>query len=98
MDEQDLKTLGGLPELRFLALDVWPRSSAMISNINDSDDACYFPKLRSFSLHGSMLLFIGSKEDMSVSFHIWNGEDDIPMASVPVPDDELQDALCFSPG
>jgi disease resistance protein RPM1 len=56
MDEQELKTLGGLPELRFLGLDLW-HASPTIHNISDSD-VCYFPKLGQLVLRSSMVLFV----------------------------------------
>ncbi|CAL5017691.1 unnamed protein product [Urochloa decumbens] len=84
-DEQDLKALGALPELRFLALNI-SSTSATISNINDSDGACYFPKLRCFRMRYAMVLFVANKEEESVSFHIWNGKDDIAVSD----DDESE--------
>jgi disease resistance protein RPM1 len=78
MDEQELKTLGRLPELRFLELDL-QRASPTIRNISDSD-ACHFPKLRCFKLRRSysLVLFVANKRDdkKTVSFHIWDGEGD----------------------
>ncbi|KAJ1255295.1 hypothetical protein BS78_K267200 [Paspalum vaginatum] len=77
MDEQDLQNLGGLPELRFLGLDL-TGCSATISNINDSNNVVYFPKLRFFQLWGAMvLLFVANKKEEDnkkvVSFHLWDG-------------------------
>lgn len=83
VDEQDLKNLGGLPELRFLRLETSP-SSAVIINVSDND-AVYFPKLRCFKLHKSMVLLVANKEDKSVWFHLWNGEqtdDDVLLGSI----------------
>ncbi|CAL5034934.1 unnamed protein product [Urochloa decumbens] len=85
MDEQDLKTLGALLELRFLDLNILS-SSAAISNINDSGASCYFPKLRRFRIWQAMVLFVANKD--SVSFHIWNGEDDIAVMPFVSDDDE----------
>ncbi|CAM0149558.1 unnamed protein product [Urochloa decumbens] len=82
VDEQDLKILGGLPELHYLQLFLW--SSATICNtVSDSDDVVYFPKLRCWRLPFSMMvLFLGNKEDTGASFHLWwEGEDDIAMPS-----------------
>ncbi|WVZ90787.1 hypothetical protein U9M48_037054 [Paspalum notatum var. saurae] len=77
VDEQDLKNLGGLPELYFLKLDL--DCSAAISNINSG---MYFPKLRCFKLRRSMVLFVANKDDTKkVSFHIWDGESDITVPS-----------------
>ncbi|KAJ1277317.1 hypothetical protein BS78_05G285500 [Paspalum vaginatum] len=72
MDEQDLKCLGGLPELRFLRLHLHYSASAAISNIiDDNNNAVYFPKLRRFELAQSTVLFVANKEDnKSVSFHL----------------------------
>jgi hypothetical protein len=77
MDEQELKTLGRLPELCFLGLNLWC-ASPTIRNISDSD-VCYFPKLRQLVLRRSMVLFVANKGDdgkKSVSFHIWDGKVD----------------------
>ncbi|CAL4985821.1 unnamed protein product [Urochloa decumbens] len=94
VDEQDLKILGRLPELRYLQLFLG--SSATISNIvsgDSADDAVYFPKLRCWRLPESMVvLFLGNKEDKGASFHLWDGEDDIAMpsaAAAAADDDEL---------
>jgi disease resistance protein RPM1 len=75
MDEQELKTLGRLPELRFLALDLL-RSSPTIRNIRDSD-ACYLPKQTCLRLWSSLVLFVAKNGDdkKTVSFHIWDGTD-----------------------
>jgi len=62
VDEQDLKNLGGLPELCFLKLKFSP-SSAVIINVSDNNDAVYFPKLRCFKLPWSMVLLVANKED-----------------------------------
>ncbi|WVZ48934.1 hypothetical protein U9M48_000324 [Paspalum notatum var. saurae] len=87
VDEQDLRNLGCLPELRCLFLAVDQCSAAISSNIiiNDSSNvACYFPKLRRFRLVGAMvLLFVANnKEDGNkkvVSFHLWDGSSDISL-------------------
>jgi disease resistance protein RPM1 len=91
MDEQELKTLGRLPELRFLGLDL-QGASATIRNISDSD-ACYFPKLRCLRLKSSLVLFVANKGDdvkNSVSFHIWDGKVDDNISDSDVSDAELQ--------
>ncbi|KAJ1255375.1 hypothetical protein BS78_K251200 [Paspalum vaginatum] len=91
MDEQDLKNLGGLPELLFLGLVLY-NSAAMISNINDSNVG-YFPKLRCLNLCWAMVLFVASKVDKNVvSFHLWDGDSQI---AVPFDSegDELQRSL-----
>jgi disease resistance protein RPM1 len=91
MDEQDLKTLGRLPELRFLGLDL-QGASATIRNISDSD-ACYFPKLRCLRLKSSLVLFVANKGDdvkNCVSFHIWDGKVDHSISDSDVSDAELQ--------
>jgi len=70
VDELDLQNLGGLPELRFLNLDLLEGCSAAVScNVNDSS-VVYFPKLRCFKLYGATVLFLASKEDNKVSFHL----------------------------
>jgi disease resistance protein RPM1 len=92
MDEQELKTLGRLPELRYLGLDLW-HASPTIRNISDSY-VCYFPKLRQLVLRSSMVLFVASKGDdgkKSVSFHIWDGKVDDSITKQPsASDSELQ--------
>jgi disease resistance protein RPM1 len=74
VDEKDLKILGGLPELRYL--DLFMRSSATISNVSDSD-AGYFQKLRHCVMDLSTVWFLPNKVGKSLSFHIWDGQDDI---------------------
>jgi disease resistance protein RPM1 len=73
MDEQDLESLGRLPELLDLSLTIY--STVTISNIAGNG---YFQKLRCLDMFNSMLKFLPSKEDSSVSLHISNGRDDIP--------------------
>jgi disease resistance protein RPM1 len=91
MDEQELKTLGRLPELCFLGLE--GRASSTIRNISDSD-VCYFPKLRWLILRSSMVLFVADKGDdgkKTVSFHIWDGKVDDSITKQPsASDSELQ--------
>ncbi|WVZ48975.1 hypothetical protein U9M48_000360 [Paspalum notatum var. saurae] len=112
VDEQDLRNLGGLPELRHLCLTV-DQCPAGISNIiiNDSSRnvVCYFPKLRSFELQGAMvLLFVVAANNNNnnkekdkrkvVSFHLWDGWSDI---SVPLSDsmgDELRRSMSAATG
>ncbi|CAN6362574.1 unnamed protein product [Urochloa humidicola] len=72
MDEEDLKVIGKMPELRDLLL---PTSSTV--TISNMADGGYFHKLRSFSLLSSMVQFL-LNEDSSISFHMWNGEDAMP--------------------
>ena len=86
MDEQDLKNLSGLPELRFLKLKL-KGCSVSISNVNNGNNLVYFPKLRCLKLPDSMVLFVANREDNKnkVSLHLWDGESDI--AAVP---DELK--------
>nr|CAB3490408.1 unnamed protein product [Digitaria exilis] len=95
VDEEDLKILGGFPELRYLHLLL--RSSATVSNIvTDSDDAVYFPKLRYWRLENVMVvLFRGNKGDKGVSFHLWDGEDDIAMPAVIAADGDGLLALAY---
>ncbi|XP_062197749.1 disease resistance protein RGA5-like [Phragmites australis] len=75
MDDQDLEKLGRLPELRSLRLGIG--SVRAISNINAGDR--FFQKLRVFR-PSAMVKFQGN-EDSSVSFHIWNGNSDVPFGS-----------------
>ncbi|KAL6870724.1 hypothetical protein ACP4OV_014572 [Aristida adscensionis] len=75
MDEQDLKILGGLPELRYLNLST--DSTVTVANI--ATDGC-FQKLRYCEFRSSMVQFV-LKEDSSVSFTIWNGKDNIAFSS-----------------
>lgn len=102
-DEQDLKILGGLPELRFLRLHVSSSLSATIHNITDSDDACYFPKLRCLTVYWSIVLFVAANKGnkKSISFHIWKGEDDIGVGREKMPivsdDDELERPTVSAP-
>ena len=86
MDEQDLRNLGGLQELRFLKLKL-KGCSVSISNVNNGNNLVYFPKLRCLKLPDSMVLFVANREDNKnmVSLHLWDGESDI--AAVP---DELK--------
>ncbi|KAJ1277310.1 hypothetical protein BS78_05G285000 [Paspalum vaginatum] len=93
VDDQDLKILGRLPELRFLGLQLC--CSATVSNVSDCD-AVYFPKLRCCRLKKSMVLFVANKEDKSVSFHLWDGYGDIAMPSTSP--DELQTSMRFDSG
>jgi disease resistance protein RPM1 len=70
LDEQGLKSLGALPELRHLNL--WTSSTATIT-VTDG----FFRKLRWLSLYRSMVLFV-LNEDSSISFTIWGDpEDDV---------------------
>ncbi|CAL4982478.1 unnamed protein product [Urochloa decumbens] len=83
VDEQGLKILGNLPELRFLHLI--SRSSATIRNaaIGDSD-VRYFQKLRYYRMDISSVWFLPDRDGKSVSsFHIWNGKEDISMTFGP---------------
>ncbi|TVU49412.1 hypothetical protein EJB05_00720 [Eragrostis curvula] len=77
MDEQDMALLGTLPELLFLSLKML--STVTISNINATDG--YFLKLRFLEMSASMVQFQCNKEDLTVSFHTWNGIDVAPFGS-----------------
>ncbi|KAL6640816.1 hypothetical protein ACP70R_021939 [Stipagrostis hirtigluma subsp. patula] len=76
MDEQGLKILGGLPELRYLRLST--ESTVTVTNI--TTEGC-FQKLRSFKLPCSMVEFALNEDYSTVSFTIWNGKDDIAFGS-----------------
>ncbi|EES10297.1 hypothetical protein BDA96_05G243800 [Sorghum bicolor] len=93
MDEEDLKSLGGLPELYYLSLALPLWYPVTIPNISDSD-ACYFPKLRCFKLKNSMFSFTANKDD-SVSFHIWYG---LGTSRTCVSDDENRGSTICSQG
>jgi hypothetical protein len=74
LDEQSLKSLGALPELRHLTLTTW---STVTINVNDG----FFRKLRPLMLYESAVLFV-LNEDLSASFTLWsNGDDVVPFGS-----------------
>ncbi|KAL6595538.1 hypothetical protein ACP70R_047878 [Stipagrostis hirtigluma subsp. patula] len=75
IDEQGLKILGALPELRFLELST--KSTVTVANIAADG---LFQKLRSCKFCLSTLQFV-LNEDSSVSFTVWNGMDDINFGS-----------------
>jgi hypothetical protein len=76
MDEQGMRTLGRLPELRHLVLAT--ESTVTVTNI--ATDGC-FQKLRSCRFMHSMVLLALNADDCSVSFTLWNGRDDVPFGS-----------------
>ncbi|XP_066336187.1 disease resistance protein Pik-2-like [Miscanthus floridulus] len=76
MDEQDLKLLARLPALCYLRL----LTESTASNIN-AGDGCFFQKLRYFETNAMVLFEQPDEEDTSVSFHMWNREDAMPIAS-----------------
>ncbi|KAJ1256674.1 hypothetical protein BS78_K334600 [Paspalum vaginatum] len=104
MDDQDLKILGSLPELYFLGLGIRRCSAAIISNVSDGNNACYFPKLSRCRLRWSMFLFLANEEDTKkrVSFHLWDGQSDIdvPFGSNAASDDgnKLEDSILVNQG
>ncbi|KAL6640819.1 hypothetical protein ACP70R_021942 [Stipagrostis hirtigluma subsp. patula] len=75
IDEQGLKILGALPELRSLGLSM--KSTVTVANIAADG---LFQKLRSCKFCFSTLQFV-LNEDSSVSFIVWNGMDDINFGS-----------------
>ncbi|CAO2148858.1 unnamed protein product [Urochloa humidicola] len=91
VDDQDLAILGALPELHYLHLKTWSTITTTISSFSGSSQAGYFQKLRCCELSWSMVRFVPNKEGRIVSFHIWNGEDEIEMPSFSS-DQEKEDA------
>ncbi|KAJ1274983.1 hypothetical protein BS78_05G101500 [Paspalum vaginatum] len=87
--EKDLKIIGLIPELSDLLLLT---SSSVTINIAN---CAYFHKLRSCSMLSSMFQFLRN-EDSSISFHMWNGEDDIPFG--PKKDRERSKVPTIMPG
>jgi disease resistance protein RPM1 len=66
MDEQDLRILGGLPQLRFLDLEVHSTAKVVCNNTRADDDACcLFQKLRRCSMwyREGVRLLLPSHED-----------------------------------
>jgi disease resistance protein RPM1 len=78
LDEQDLELLARLPSLSYL--DLGTKSTVTASNINASD-GCFFQKLRHFLTNALVQFDQPNEEDASVSLLMWNGEDDMPLAS-----------------
>ncbi|XP_066336212.1 disease resistance protein Pik-2-like [Miscanthus floridulus] len=78
MDEQDLKLLARLPALCYLRL--LTESTVTVSNIN-AGDGCFFQKLMYFETNAMVLFEQPDEEDTSVSLHMWNGVDAMPIAS-----------------
>ncbi|KAL6654403.1 hypothetical protein ACP70R_007868 [Stipagrostis hirtigluma subsp. patula] len=75
MDEQSLKILGGLPELRYLYLTMG--STVTVTDV--AADGC-FQKLRFCILAYSLVQFVFN-EDSSFSFTLWNGRDSMVLGS-----------------
>lgn len=71
MDEEGLRILGGLPELRYLYLTTM--STVRLTNI--VADRC-FQKLRSCLFDNSTVWIVPHEDTSSVSLCIWNGTDD----------------------
>ncbi|CAO2150441.1 unnamed protein product [Urochloa humidicola] len=73
LDEASLRTLGLLPELRFLCLKMpWQMAfTATVANITAGDD--FFPNLRCCELDGCMVQLVVNEDSTSVSFSIWSG-------------------------
>ncbi|KAK3120735.1 hypothetical protein QOZ80_9AG0693020 [Eleusine coracana subsp. coracana] len=76
MDEQSLRILGRLPELRDLKLSVW---STITIIIRAFEDGC-FHKLVSLTIPGAAILFL-LNEDSTISFTIWYFTDDVAFDS-----------------
>ncbi|GJN05171.1 hypothetical protein PR202_ga22779 [Eleusine coracana subsp. coracana] len=76
MDEQSLRILGRLPELRDLKLSVW---STITIIIRASEDGC-FHKLVSLTIPGAAILFL-LNEDSTISFTIWYFTDEVAFDS-----------------
>ncbi|OEL18174.1 Disease resistance RPP13-like protein 4 [Dichanthelium oligosanthes] len=77
IDELDLKLLGSLTELRYLKLDQ-TKGTATVDKINAGD--VFFQKLRWFVMRHVMVQF-QHEEDLTFSFHMWNGIDPMPFGS-----------------
>ncbi|CAO2142929.1 unnamed protein product [Urochloa humidicola] len=77
LDEAGLRTLGRLPELRFLELESTQLMAftATVANITAGDD--FFPNLRCFNLDDCMVQLVVNEDSSGVSFSIWSGEGDM---------------------
>jgi len=76
MDEEGLRILGGLPELRYLYLT----TMSMVRLANIVADRC-FQKLRSCLFDNSTIHIELHEDTSSVSLCIWNGSDDVTLSS-----------------
>ncbi|XP_039778626.1 uncharacterized protein LOC120645995 [Panicum virgatum] len=76
MDEEGLRILGGLQELRYLYLTT--PSTVTLTNI--VADRC-FQKLRSCLFDNSTIHIELHEDTSSVSLRIWNGSDDVTLSS-----------------
>lgn len=76
MNEQNLRILGGLPELRHLGLRVL---STVTVNV-DVDDDGFFQKLVYLDLPWSTV-HLALNEDTTISFTVWNPEDNVVFGS-----------------
>lgn len=74
LDDQHLKLLSRLTELRYLQL-VGMEATVRVNEINGTDGDCFIPKLSWFMLEGAMVHFEQHEDSSSFSFHIWNGID-----------------------
>jgi disease resistance protein RPM1 len=97
MDEQDLRILGGLPQLRFLDLEVYSTAKVVCNNTRtEYDDACcLFQKLRRCSIwyHEGVQLLLPSHEDSgSFSFRMRNVRTSMRLGS------EKLDTICKATG
>jgi hypothetical protein len=97
MDEQDLRNLGGLPQLRFLHLDVHSITAEVDCNNSRTDDdgCCLFQNLIRCSIKSRVVrLLLPSQEgsSSSVSFCMLNVEASMRLGS------ERADSVCKAAG
>ncbi|XP_066334259.1 putative disease resistance RPP13-like protein 3 [Miscanthus floridulus] len=94
MDEAGLRTLGRLPELRFLLIvppnGMASHEQAAVVNIAAHD--VFFPKLRILKLYYWMVQLATNDDSTSASFSIWREEQDAAM----VFDSKAEDGGCSS--
>ncbi|XP_066338614.1 probable disease resistance protein RXW24L isoform X1 [Miscanthus floridulus] len=81
MDEAGLRTLGGLPDLRYLSIlppyKMASHEQSMVINIASQD--VFFHKLRSLILFGWMVQLATNGDSTSASLSIWRGGQDAAM-------------------
>ncbi|CAL4990796.1 unnamed protein product [Urochloa decumbens] len=87
LDAAGLRTLGRLPELRFLKLRTTFTMyfRATVANITEGDD--FFPNLRCLDLYDCMVQLVVNEDSSSVSFSIWSGESDMVFVGSKVEDE-----------
>jgi disease resistance protein RPM1 len=92
-EQEDMRILGGLPQLCFLDLGVDSIAEVGCNNTRTDDDACLFQKLRRCSLRytGVRLLLPSQEDSSSVSFSMWNVDASMVLGS------KTQDAAGVAP-